>query len=562
MKLKIAHSLSMPIDLATSTMLIVGKRGSGKSNTGVCIAERFVAANIPFAVLDPVDVWWGLKAGAGGKSRGGLDVYVFGGAHADLPLESTAGALMADVLIEHRINAVFVLREFSNKEKARFVSSFAERLFQKNRDVLHLFCEEAHETMPQQPYKGEEEMLGRMLKLQKLGRTSGIGLTSITQRPASLNKNATTQAEVLIAHRLTGPQDRDAIIQWIKYHHVEDQKQKVLETFPLLKTGEAWIWSPDFPENKPIGLKRVIMLKAETYDSRRTPKPGERLREPKQLRAADLERIKKSMAATIERVKADDPAMLRQRIRQLEGETRRQPAAKIEKIETPVVKQKQLSALRDCTRKLEAVTNKLITVQASIDALRIKTDVVVRGLRESINQAFTKQVRTIQGEALPKVQRRIHGPTDQSIAKGPKKILAAIAQSGDTSKNQLAVLTGYRTSSRNTYIQRLRESGYIEQNGNVLRVTDAGIAALGSDYEELPKGSALREYWLHRLRGGERKILEVLCERYPSTLDKQDLDELTGYKLSSRNTFLQRLQLRKLIKISGRKVVASALLFE
>jgi len=43
--------------------------------------------------------------------------------------------------------------------------------------------------------------------LWKLGCSSGIGGSAITQRPASLSKNVTTPAEILIVHSTIGPQD-------------------------------------------------------------------------------------------------------------------------------------------------------------------------------------------------------------------------------------------------------------------------------------------------------------------------------------------------------------------
>jgi DNA helicase HerA-like ATPase len=59
-KLKIADDLSLPLDAVTQTFLIVGKRGSGKSNTAARLVEQFHRARLPFVVLDPVDTWWGL----------------------------------------------------------------------------------------------------------------------------------------------------------------------------------------------------------------------------------------------------------------------------------------------------------------------------------------------------------------------------------------------------------------------------------------------------------------------------------------------------------------------
>lgn len=258
--LRISPDLSLPLDAVTQTFLVVGKRGSGKTNTCVRLAEQFHHAKLPFVVVDPVDSWWGLKASKDGRGPG-LDVVVFGGKHQDLPLEPGGGELAADIIVEHRISAVLSVKHFSGRERARFVSDFAERLFRKNSgEPIHLFLEEAHEVAPQNPYKGEEEMLGRVTRIWKLGRSSGLGGSAITQRPASLSKNITTQAEILIVHRMLGPQDVAAVREWIKYHGESDE---ILSTLSTLKTGEAWVWAPDFPEEKPVGLQRVRILERE-----------------------------------------------------------------------------------------------------------------------------------------------------------------------------------------------------------------------------------------------------------------------------------------------------------
>jgi len=178
--LKLARNLHLPPDYATQTSVIFGKRGSGKTNTAVRVAEQLYHAGVPFAVIDPVDVWWGLQAAGRGA---GLEVVVFGGDHADLPLEATGGELLADVLVEHRISAVLSVRHFSGAEKSRFITDFARRLLRRNSDPMHLFLEEAHELAPQTLGDSEvkAEALGAMNRLWKLGRSSGIGGSAITQ---------------------------------------------------------------------------------------------------------------------------------------------------------------------------------------------------------------------------------------------------------------------------------------------------------------------------------------------------------------------------------------------
>lgn len=565
-QLKLAQNMRLPIEAAGETILIVGKRGSGKSSTGTRFAEQFIRADVPIAVLDPVDVWWGLKAGRDGRRNGGLEVYVFGGDHADLPLEPTAGTLMADTIVDHRINIVMVLRSFSNREKARFVSDFAEQLYRRNRDTMHLFCEEAHEFMPQNPYAGEEEMLGRMLRLEKQGRTSGIGMTAITQRPASLNKNATTQAEILIAHRLLGPQDVKAIDGWIQHHHQQDDRQKVLSTLASLKTGEAWIWAPDFPEQKPMGLAQVRIDMPETFDSRRTPKPGERRRQPKELAPVDLEKIRAKMSATIERAKADDPKELRRKI--VELQKHRCPEAKgipqkTEIVKVPVLKDGHVSRFEKVVFTMDNEFERHVeTMEATVEKFKKISDEILKALR-SVGSPIAA-THTMPSEKKSETRKtllgfpifsnsELHAP--QTVDKefvmgaGDKKVLIAVAQFPDgITTEHIAILTGYRATSRRTYLQHLSSRGYILKLGENYMPTKLGIEVLGPEFRPLPTGAELREHLKHSLPAGELKIFSLLLDRYPSPTSKEEIMEATGYKETSIRTYLQFLSARKLIE--------------
>jgi len=124
-------------------------------------------------------------------------------------------------------------------------------------------------------------------------------------------------------------------------------------------------------------------------------------------------------------------------------------------------------------------------------------------------------------------------------------------------------VTGYKRSSRDAYIQRLRERGYVEHAGERVVATDAGVAALGDAFEPLPKGTALQEYHLGRLPEGERRVLAMLLAAYPGAVERAAIDDATGYKRSSRDAYLQRLGARELVVPDGRGAVrASAELFE
>lgn len=309
MTLKLATKLELPNDAVTQTFLILGKRGSGKTNTAVVLAEEMIKL-APIVVLDPIDAWWGLKSSFEGD-RPGLNIYVFGGRHPDLPLDPHTGELMARLFIEHRISMVLSMKGWTVGERSRFVTDFVTYLLNHNDRVpVHVFLEEADAFIPQRPQPDEAKMLGATDRLIRWGRMDGIGATAISQRSAAINKNTTTQAETLIVHRTIGPQDRDAVEEWIKFHGTKEERDVVLRELPHLHSGEAYVWSPEWLRI----LERIFIRRRHTFDSAATPKVGEKIIAPKELTKVDLEKISGQLQHVIDHAKQDDPKELRKQL--------------------------------------------------------------------------------------------------------------------------------------------------------------------------------------------------------------------------------------------------------
>ncbi|MGH8696714.1 MAG: hypothetical protein ACREVS_09565 [Burkholderiales bacterium] len=320
---------------------------------------------------------------------------------------------MADVVVEHRIPVVLSVKHFSGGERARFVTDFAVRLFQRSAQPLHVYFEEAHELAPQRPYKGEEAMLGAIRRLWKLGRSSGLGGSAITQRPASLSKNITTQAEVLVVHRTLGPQDVAAIRAWIRYH---GEREDILAQLATLKTGEAYVWAPDFPEGRPIGLRRIQVL----------PQAGERVAEPKALAPVDLERLRTRMAATLQKARAEDPGALRQRVKQLEAELARaraeKPAPPAKTVEVHVLNDVQLGRLEKALGQFHAVADRFDLIADKAAGLRDQAKSVAAEIAGALRARQAAPPTPAQGQPRPPLaprqldagsaQRRTDAPTE------------------------------------------------------------------------------------------------------------------------------------------------------
>jgi len=150
------------------------------------------------------------------------------------------------------------------------------------------------------------------------------------------------------------------------------------------------------------------------------------------------------------------------------------------------------------------------------------------------------------------------------LPKGERIILTAMAQHPEgVTREQLSVLTGYRRSSRDAYLQRLKEKGLWEAQGEFLLAVNGAESILGADFTPLPVGRDLLDHWIRTLPIGERTMLEILARAYPDAVAREKLSELTQYQRSSRDAYLQRLKARRLIEAeSGGRMRASAHLFE
>lgn len=357
MKLNVASDFSLPLEAVTQTFATLAKRGAGKTYLSSVLAEEMLAAGQQIVALDPTGAWWGL--------RSGFPIAVLGGEHGDVPLQESAGEVIAQAIVEHRFPAVLDLSLFRKGQMIRFMVGFLETLYRLNRDPVHLFVDEADAFAPQgRNFGGEENrMLGAMEDLVRRGRKRGIGCTLITQRPAVLNKNVLTQCESVFALRMVHPRDIGALKEWIDVHADPQEAKDVIASLPSLPIGEAWFWSPGWMG----ALKRIHVRKRETFDSSATPKPGEETKRPKSLAKLDLAALGEKIKAAADQAKDNDPRELKRRIADLQRQLRERPAetvveTKIERVEVPVLKNGQLDKAHKLVDRLEAASTAAVSV--------------------------------------------------------------------------------------------------------------------------------------------------------------------------------------------------------
>jgi hypothetical protein len=558
-KLHISSNLKLPWEAVTQTFAILAMRGVGKTYTASVMAEEFCAAGLPFAVLDPTGAWWGLRSSADGKGEG-YPVMIIGGDHADAPLEETAGKVIADMLAEDAPPLVIDLSHLSKSAMRRFVVDFAERLYIKNREPLHLIIDEADSFAPQRLRAGDERMFGAVDEIVRRGRIRGLGCTLVTQRSAALNKDVLTQTEVLIVLRTTHPRDRAPVLEWMKVHATPEQLREVEASLAKLPKGDAWVMSAGWLDL----FKRIHVRERYTFNSSATPTPGERRAQPRAFARIDPAILQNRLAEAIERQKATDPALLRRRITELERELKKKPKTvpapppppKVEYVEVPVVKPAEAERLEAVAGRLEETARGIregLTKAAQapkVSAAPVAPAPPARAARPAPTAAATPEVAIVPPSA--------NGEDDATLKKGELKVLTAIAQYPEgVTQGQLAVLTGYRQTSRTTYLKLLRSKRLIAGR-EPIKITDAGWAVLGPEFEPLPTGPALLDYWRGKLKPGELACLEVIVAAYPDAITHDELKEKTGYKETSKVTYLKLLRSRRLITSPARGFVRAS----
>lgn len=554
--------IRLPEETVTETFVVLGKRGSGKTTTARVITEELLERQLPVVVLDPTGVWWGLRTSADGKAPG-YPAVIFGGDHADVPLEETAGALVAGVIVDERLPAVIDLSLLSKSAARRFAIDFLETLYRRNRDPLHIVIDEADLFAPQRLPQGAERLLGAMDDLVRRGRVRGLGVTLITQRPAVLNKDVLTQAEVLIALRMTGVRDVNAINEWVELHADPDEARTVKASLPSLPIGTAWVWSPGW-----LGLlERVKVQRPRTFDSSATPKAGVRRTAVRQMAEVDLEALGERISEAAERAKDTDPRLLRKRISELERQLKdaRNAQPEPERVEVPVLSEEQLAELQALAKSVGERVAEVITDARTV-ADRIG-EVVAAAANAPKPPPRRQASPTPSPSPARPAPRAVPVPAadgnSTGLSKAERAILNVLAVHGTRTVTQVALLTGYSHKSggyRNS-LSTLRAKGYIEGRGDVT-ATPAGLDALG-EWADLPTGAELRDWWKRRHLGkAESLILDTLAEAWPHEVPVEQIAERTGYSATSggfRNA-LSRLRSLELASGRGALVIADTLM--
>lgn len=301
-------------------LAFIGTAGSGKTYSAKGCVERLLALKHRVVIVDPLDVWYGLRLKPDGKSDA-FQIGILGGRHADLPLTESAGGLIGEAVAKSTESCIVSLTGLkTSAARQHFMHDFLDMIYERTNpdrsDPYHIIFDEADLWAPQKPYGREAMLCHLMEEIVRRGRVKGFIPWLISQRPAVLNKNVLSQADGLIALKLTSSQDRSAIKAWVASTAGEGQWNVIDKALPTMQRGQAVAWLP----GRGI-LETVTFPENRTFDSSRTPKRGEK-KVDTTLAPLDLGALKAKLATIEEETKADDPKVLRAEIARLTALTK------------------------------------------------------------------------------------------------------------------------------------------------------------------------------------------------------------------------------------------------
>lgn len=537
-----AATLDLP-RLLESRLLLQAASGLGKSWALRRLLE-VTAGQVQQIIIDP--------EGEFASLREKHDLLIVAGTGGDALAHPKTAALLATRLLETGVSAVIDIYDLKKRDREDFVRLFTESLVNAPKslwhavllaiDEIHMFCDENENAKSTQA----------VIDVATRGRKRGLCLVAATQRIADFNKSAAAQ----LRNKLIGGTTLDVDVKRAAFELGKSPKE-TMEMLRSLNAGEFFGYGPALsPE--------VRLLKIGDVETTH-PKVGHRQMAPPKPTAA----IKAILPKLADLPKEAEEEMntivaLRRKVAELERRPQQvvqaAPAVDTSVIEVRGYENGYKRGWNDCRQEAATIRAEVKTaVDKAFEldiAVGVKTEVPPPRPqpRKGIMRTPTWTERN-PGLKSPLASKANGG---EKIPEGEAKILAALIQyPAGLTRDQLIVIAGYKRSTRDAYIARLRDRGYVTIGGDGVEATPEGIAAM-PDAQPLPTGDELQAFWMNRLPEGEAKVLAVLIGAYPDTLTRDTVTERAGYKKSTRDAYLSRLSAKELVEEPARGEVRAA----
>lgn len=516
---------------------ILGMNGSGKTSVAkAVIIEPALFLGERVCNIDPTGVGWGLRLMADGHKKG-YSIYIVGGDHADFPLHMRDGGAWAEIVGTTSDSFVFDTSQMTVADRSKWFTAFAETLLRKNKGPLKLVIDEAHLFAPQGGAKSgglAPDMLHATNNLLALGRSRGLRITMISQRPAKLHKDSLTQAHTLIAMALMAPQDRNAVNEWIVDQADAGRGREIIASLPTLEPGEGWVWAP-----REKVLERVHFPRPKTFDS--SSAPDDDAGTGPTLSPINPDVVKAKLETLAKETTANDPAKLRAENARLKTEL-----FKAASRELPVVRDDEALAAEyqrgfgdgELSGLHDGFVSGYNAAQNDASKAIMELDITPRLGEKKVQRPAPRPLALRPAAPISRATAapRMNGALHDGINGPEQRILDALAWwravgIEQPSKVQVAVVARYSPNGGafNNPLGTLRTKGMIDYPQSGVVVLTAEGAAIANHPNDTPTNSELHQRVFGILDGPQKRILEPLIQVYPDRMDKADLAAAAGY---------------------------------
>lgn len=224
--------LHFPLDFVRDKTFLTGMTGSGKSWTAGLLMEEINRVGLQFVCFDVLGAHDGLATLPNVESlkpSNGETVNMKG---------------LIDRLKREPTSFVIDISGLPLDKQQSLVSDYCEDLLsaQLGKGIMTVF-EECQDFVPQQ---GKPVSAEGIIRLCKLGRQNGYGVCLISQRPASVSKDALSQCSVYMIHNLVNHRDLKAVEDQMGFGADKTQVKKLLGGIAAASQGEVVCYSPSY----------------------------------------------------------------------------------------------------------------------------------------------------------------------------------------------------------------------------------------------------------------------------------------------------------------------------
>jgi hypothetical protein len=547
--------------LILTRMLVQASSGAGKSWLLRRLLEQS-HGKVQQIVIDP--------EGEFSSLREKYDYVLAARKGGDTLADPRTAKLLAERLLEIGVSAILDIYELSARDRVSFVRLFLEALVDAPKKLWHpvlVVLDEAHVYCPE---KDAAESADAVKGLCSRGRKRGFCAVLATQRLSKLAKDAAAECN----NKLIGRSSLDVDMARAGDELGFSKADRL--TLRDLEDGEFYAFGP--------ALSRVVTKVRVGGVNTHHPKAGAlaAVVPPPSKRVlallpklSDLPAEAEAREQTMGALRAELVAV---RLK-LSAATKQAPTVETKTIEKPVLKPGQMKHAETLVTRLLTASGELALAAKTIsDAMarvgqnatrpagqsgKTQGDTIRDGvpLRRGNGAGLldSSSTSTPRPATSQTTQTRLRSEVARELPPGELAILTAVVQYPGLDRKRLSVLVGYKRSSRDAYIARLSNRGYVTANRE-LYPTKAGQEALGDAYEPLPSGPALVGYWREKLPEGELKLFNTLVNIGPGVETTRELirEAVPEFKRSSSDAYLGRLVARGLVTILGRGRVALA----